>query len=1130
MTDQLAAWLRIPRERTDLAQPNGRALFAYRMTAEDFRSLELVLRERLSLFATLDAFTSISPSFPGIFVLYSAEWWRRRYDGSGWTWQTILADLGADRKPWSPLRRGECVERGLRHWRLPSTSAGGLRYLRAIALQGGLPLNLLACARGSLARVLRRVLTLARIGAPSPVLIRGWVESLQHELPQSYRHEAIYDLLTEVIGTVLDVVQKAQITRGADAIQRLDASCPDWRERFPLPIDDTQARGLIEQLVQEAASGPPPARVELRAERWLEPLDGRDWTLCATLAAPDQLTTEVIQSKFAIPPSDPLPRAAEIRLEADNQGLGWTARRLAGRRTYRLEPHPQAIKGIAASSELRLRLIAPDARAWPGEPQRGEALDSDLPWLFEADAAGTPRWVRQGGGGSPGATALVAIPADWSLRRDDGCAVAASGRILAPQRVLYPIQGKTTVTASCGRTWRIRTGEAQTTESDFHWVGDRLWDDFIEPSLAFRGLSRLYDGARAVPDSALTWRPNPQTVPYGPRAVAYLQHGEQVHGARLVLLPTGARIKLMPNDVKGGELRLEGWQAASANVATPGVEAICVVESDALALHLAWRPAEPDASAAPCLPPEWVEVTVTWPKNPGIARLRLPFPGRGVHAFDGSGQPLAANTWVPIHRLAGVRLVATGLGQKLGLLLQLRPTQGGALVQARLPLRAAPGQTRVEVRLQDFVAEIDRLLAANELLDAWVEASLCAGPDDLFKLRLSRYLCPLERQDPDVALTPKGLARIDPEALAGLSVLALRLEVPAEEAVLLTPRVSGGVATGAWTFVTPEREPGSWLIHSGSMASERVRPTLWTIPGENPAASPLTRALALEDRVARSAALDAVIAGLAEDFGEPCWLELERLAGHLGHLPLGSFDLWRRLVHSPAAMVALALRLHTDLSPAFVARIAQELPFTWELIPFPVWVAGAQRLRQQCIAWFGNIHWRRELRRRLEDVQRTSSTEHPALSKLLGVVQCLALVEESAELKAMRRHDIDDVFKEQLFGGRGSALNALLTGHADDEWPAAGKRLQWITHYRTIGGPGSALLCNDFHDYRDIVINLPILLAIQVATAQTDAWFAHPAHVYALRCVRAFDPDWFDTAFDLTIARCLSTGVLTLDF
>jgi hypothetical protein len=142
----------------------------------------------------------------------------------------------------------------------------------------------------------------------------------------------------------------------------------------------------------------------------------------------------------------------------------------------------------------------------------------------------------------------------------------------------------------------------------------------------------------------------------------------------------------------------------------------------------------------------------------------------------------------------------------------------------------------------------------------------------------------------------------------------------------------------------------------------------------------------------------------------------------------------------------------------------------------------------------------------------------------------LALVEESAELKAMRRHDIDDVFKGQLFCGRGSALNALLTGHADDEWPAAGKRLQWITHYRTTGGPGSALLCNDFHDYRDVVINLPILLAIQVATAQTDAWFAHPAHVYALRCVRAFDPDWFDTAFDLTIARCLSTGVLALDF
>lgn len=1133
MIDPLSAWLHIARESADLSQPCGRPLYAYRISEADFESLERLLREVLSSLETLDSLGSISMRFPGLFVLYAAEWWRRRYDGSGWTWQTILDDLGAADKPWSSLHRGQCVERGLRHWKLDSTTAGGLRYLRAIALQGGLPLQLLASARGSLGRVLRRVLALARVGTPGSALIRGWVESLQHELPQSYRQEAIYDLLTDVIDSVLALKHSAQITQGTDAITRLDEHCPGWRERFPLPIDDAQAQGLIDQLVQEAAAGPPPERLELRLERWLEPLEQGDWTLCGTLITPEQMTTEAIRSQFEIAPSEPLPRTFEIRLEAGDEGLGWVVRRLAGQGAYRVERQARVIAGEAVSRDLRLRLIAPDARTWRARARRSEELNPGLPWLFEADVHGTPQWVRQGGGGIPGASALVAIPAGWRVQGEDGASVVPLGRIKAPPRMLYPVRGKATVTATDGLTWRLRTGQAHVRETDFHWVGERFWDGFIEPSLAFRGRPRLYDGAHAIPDSTLNWHPNPTAAPFGPRGADCVLHGEQVHGARLVLLPTGARIKLKPH-ADGGEIRLEGWQAAGASVSGPGVAADVVKEPDRLILRLTWH--NPDADdtqspeAAAALPPEWVEVAVTWPRTPGVARLRLPFPARGVHAFDDHDRVLAPNAWLPAHRLAGVRLVAVGVGNQLSLWLQLRHThQEGAPAHACIPLQVAPGQSRVEVRLQDYATDIDRLFAADELLDAWIEVSLRAGPQDLFKLRISRYFCPLVRLDPDVGLAQRGLARIDPGVLAELPVQALRLEVPAEESVRLEPHYAEGVAIGVWAFAAPTREPGSWLIYPGPTASERFRPTLWTIAGDNPAASPLTRALAVPDREERTAALDAVVARLAEDYAEPGWSELERLAGHLGHLPLASFDLWRRLVHSPDAMAALALRRHPDLSAAFVARFAHELPFTWELIPFSVWRLGTLRLQRQCIGWFGNIHWRGELKLRLEKVQQTLSAEHPALRMLLGVLLCVALEEESADLKATRHPACDSLFRERLFGGGGTTLNALLTGHLDDAWPAVDTLLRWINTHRKSGKPGTALFCRDFPDYRDGVINLPILLAIQVATNQTDAWRGHATHIHSLRCYRAFDPDWFDTAFDLTIARCLSTGLLEID-
>ncbi|HEX8249135.1 MAG TPA: hypothetical protein VF599_13240 [Pyrinomonadaceae bacterium] len=33
--------------------------------------------------------------FSFLFVLYGAEWWRRRYDGSGFTWEGIMRVVSA---------------------------------------------------------------------------------------------------------------------------------------------------------------------------------------------------------------------------------------------------------------------------------------------------------------------------------------------------------------------------------------------------------------------------------------------------------------------------------------------------------------------------------------------------------------------------------------------------------------------------------------------------------------------------------------------------------------------------------------------------------------------------------------------------------------------------------------------------------------------------------------------------------------------------------------------------------------------------------------------------------------------------------------------------------------------------
>lgn len=106
-------------------------------------------------------------------------------------------------------------------------------------------------------------------------------------------------------------------------------------------------------------------------------------------------------------------------------------------------------------------------------------------------------------------------------------------------------------------------------------------------------------------------------------------------------------------------------------------------------------------------------------------------------------------------------------------------------------------------------------------------------------------------------------------------------------------------------------------------------------------------------------------------------------------------------------------------------------------------------------------------------------------------------------------------------------MQRLLRGQDDDQiWPTDNTTSCLIDAQRRSAGPPAALLCTDVLAFKDGGVNLPILLAIQATTDETDAWFEHPARIHALRCFRAFDPDWFDTAFDLTIARCLSIGLL----
>jgi hypothetical protein len=84
--------------RHDLDAPDGRQIYQYRITNDEFAELEDLLRYYVAVGQQHRGFAQIAKRrvFSQMFVLYCAEWWRRRYDGSGFSWEPICGQIPAN--------------------------------------------------------------------------------------------------------------------------------------------------------------------------------------------------------------------------------------------------------------------------------------------------------------------------------------------------------------------------------------------------------------------------------------------------------------------------------------------------------------------------------------------------------------------------------------------------------------------------------------------------------------------------------------------------------------------------------------------------------------------------------------------------------------------------------------------------------------------------------------------------------------------------------------------------------------------------------------------------------------------------------------------------------------------------
>ena len=295
-------WLSSFLASRELDAPDGRHLYSYHATPDEFLTLEEGLKQDMALAYRLGYSTPFRlwydvPSFDAVFVLYAALCWQQRYGGTTWSYDVILNGLNVF-LPTPSLELKDIIEKGLHFWGLDKNKRGYV-YLGAIAREAGLPQKLLTENRGAVGRLLHSVLREALRSGQSGNIITSWIESCETILPQSYRNEEIIDLLADSINAILNIKKNLCASTLEEVMAELDEKTPDWRSCFPLPLYDDTARDLLNRLLEDAASSTQTVQTgsPVSAVRSLIRKAGQGWDILARLNIPSRIETGIRQDR-----------------------------------------------------------------------------------------------------------------------------------------------------------------------------------------------------------------------------------------------------------------------------------------------------------------------------------------------------------------------------------------------------------------------------------------------------------------------------------------------------------------------------------------------------------------------------------------------------------------------------------------------------------------------------------------------------------------------------------------------------------------------------------------------------------------------------------------------------------------
>jgi len=1101
MGENLREWFRTFCSTREIERVDGRNLYAYRVTGDEYQTL----RHAIEDYVTSNLFIQTQrqpPLFCWAVVLYASEWWRREYKGGPWKWEPILKPIGLG--DLLPNQRTDLIRWGLTYWSLPPPSHGGKAYFGAIVAQGGLPLFAIQEGAGTnLERVMTSVLQQASRYRWSEQQVIEAVGYQANSFAQSLQNEEFYALVAQMIRAALRLKEECQLSDAQNPLATLDAKHPDWRNEFPIDLDDAAAVRLLNGLVEEASRTKTAAnKAVFSVDRLLHPVSHGLYELQSLITYPQTISGEELKDfvgfESELPGHFTIDAGVGIRKALTHARSSLGTQEMFFKLT--LQQHRWVGQTACEEHLLYLRGHTGDLLDKPIPIPGGNALSSLEPWLF-APVDEEYRLAATGDARLRDSEILLAVKQDWTVFAD-GDIQEDFGvlRFENDERRLVRLRPGTVQVKSLDDIWDIRVGVTNDESAQYFLEGIRV-PLRTSPWPLFRGMPRVVyyddDGQRHEvlrKDMRLSRPGTDKPIQYqGASPPPGLVHLSIVKGdkrlGRLrfgVIEPTSRETYRSSNVPSQGYIDLSGWGAFTFDNHTANVE--MGVNTDSAGKRKIHLQAEDK-------PPGYIPVSLNWPGSRFALKVRLPFPATGGCAYDEQDRPIDSGKTIPLGRLLGKRILVFDANPDYAAQykLELTLSSSSAAPTREFPVRLE--SNRAEIRLADYSREMESLLAFSDNLDTCVAVTLTADRMPVFRLNVSRYdTQPLWRETA-VIFPAEFIETLTPEQLTKAKALAVSLVSPGNPQPM-EQEILAGQPTGRWPVdCLPEQDP--WLIIPTADSSVSFRPTIvdrrQDVPFTNDSGlCEFAQAMQYSNAELRSLLIDSRLEEMASDFTSPSWDFFAQLWHAFKHLPLCSLDVFRQLALRPDLAVSVLFAPQEDFCE-LSRRLRHELGMILELVHVAIW---RKTVGQLC------NYYKKLLKETADSVLPTildnkfkaltqEWPNHRLLFDMLWVEAGGEASEYFQEVQQAQKQSPGSFGKKLWQGDDSLVQHYLLRVHANDQWPESPSFLEQVlpelnkrldaASQTVISRNGKSFFWLEGNKYKLSVTNIPAAFALWTA-------------------------------------------------